>query len=641
LSIGEITGKESVNKKGRLLNKITSGSVGTLNVIGLIGLLIMMVLTTGDVIMRYIFKRPITGALELTELMMALTVSFGLAHAYINKQHISVDVFVERLNPRTRAVFDTITVVLSIAIYAVIAWRSVVYAEILRTGGNTTAALHIPTFPFVYIVAIGSAILCLIYLKTLVQRINIVVKNTHWWIAGGLILLIIAIIVLFATPVMSEGWSKISPLSAGLLGMLALVILLFSGGSIGVVMGVIGLLGMFYLIGAVPSLTSIGTTPYSTIASYSMSVVPLFILMGVFCFYAGLSQELYQTAYKWLGRLPGGLAIATIAACAGFAAVSGSSIASVATMGAVSLPEMKKYRYSPALATGCIAAGSSLGILIPPSVVMVVYGILTEQSIGKMFLAGFIPGILEAVFYMVTIYIMCRRNPLLGPMGERTSLMTKLTSLKGTWAVLVLFVVVIGGLYLGVFTATEAAGVGAFAALIFTIVKKKLTRKNFAKSLLETGNTTAMVFVILIGANILGYFLAVSRLPFELSTIVAGLPVNRYVVLIAIMVVYMLLGCVMSSLAMIVLTVPVFFPVITSLGFDPIWFGILIVRVVEVGQVTPPVGINVFVIKGMAKDVPMYTVFRGVIPFLLADFAHIALLIAFPQITLFLPELMK
>ena len=332
--------------------------------------------------------------------------------------------------------------------------------------------------------------------------------------------------------------------------------------------------------------------------------------------------------------------MATVGACASFAAVSGSSVATTATMGMVALPEMKRYKYDPGLAAGSIAAGGSIGILIPPSIILVLYGVLTEQSIGKLFAAGFIPGILEALFYMVTIYILCTRNPHLGPKGAKANFRERMVSIKATWGVVALFLLVIGGIYLGVFTPTEAAGVGAFGAFLFALGRKRLNWQTFTASLKETSTTTAMVFLILIGATLLGYFLAVTRLPFELSSWVSGLEVNRYIILGMIILLYLFLGAIMSSLAMIVLTVPIIFPVIESLGFDPIWFGIIIVRVVEMGQITPPVGINVYVLKGVAKDLPLEVIFKGVFPFIIADICHVALLIAVPQIATFLPSLM-
>jgi len=363
--------------------------------------------------------------------------------------------------------------------------------------------------------------------------------------------------------------------------------------------------------------------------------------MGGFAYYSGLSKDLYDTVHAWLGHLRGGLAMATVGACASFAAVSGSSLATAATMGTVALPEMKRYKYDDRLATGSVAAGGTIGILIPPSVVLILYAVITEQSIGKLFLAGIIPGTLEAVFYISTIYILCRRNPEMGPPGPGTTFREKLISLKGSWVVLVLFLLIMGGLYLGWFSPIEAAGIGAFGAFLFAIVRRKLSWRSFKGSLFETGKTTVMIFIILMGALIFGYFLSVSRLPYELADAVSALPVNRYVVLIIILIFYLFLGAVMDSLAMMLLTVPIFFPLILAMDFDPIWFGIIIVRVCEIGLITPPVGLNVYIIRGVAGEVPMQTIFRGIVPFLIADICHVALLVTVPQLSLFLPGFMR
>ena len=432
-----------------------------------------------------------------------------------------------------------------------------------------------------------------------------------------------------------------SPLTVGIIGFVVLIfLLLFVGTPVGVALGVIGLVGFAYLAGWGPALSLLKTVPYLTISDYGMSVIPLFLLMGALTFYAGISTELYATMYKWLGYFRGGLAMATVAACAAFAAISGTSMATAATMGAIALPEMKKYKYDAALAVGSIAAGGTMGILIPPSVTMIVYGIITEQSIGKLFLAGIIPGVLEAIFYIATIATLCRRNPHIGPRGERTTFTEKMLSLGGTWPVLTLFVIMMGGIFLGVFSPTEAGAIGALGALLFALGKRKLTRHSFYAALLETGKTTAMLLLILIGAKVFGHFLAMSRLPFELADRLALLALNRYVILVMIMAVYIFLGLFMLPMPLIIVTVPILLPLIESLGFNPIWFGVIVVRLVEIGQITPPVGLNLFVVKGIAKDIPMGTIYRGVIPFFIADMCHVSLLVALPQISLFLPSLM-
>jgi len=433
----------------------------------------------------------------------------------------------------------------------------------------------------------------------------------------------------------------VTPLSIGFIGLAVLFVLLLSRMPIGLVMALVGFAGFAIIAGFNDALGVLGTVPYSTFANYNMSIIPLFILMGAFCYYSGLSKDLYDTVHAWLGHFRGGLSMATVGACASFAAVSGSSLATAATMGTVALPEMKRFKYDDRLATGAVAAGGTIGILIPPSIVLILYAVLTEQSIGKLFLAGVIPGVLEAVFYLLTIYILCKFNPLLGPPGPRTNFRQKIVSLRGSWVVLVLFVVIMGGLYLGWFSPIEAAGIGAFGAFILALLRKKLPWRSFKESLFDTGKTTVMIFIILLGAMIFGYFLAVSRLPYELAATIGALQVNSYVILAIILVFYLFLGAVMDSLAMMLLTVPIFFPLILELGFNPIWFGILIVRVCEIGLITPPVGLNVYIIRGVAKDVPMQTIFRGIVPFLIADVLHVALLVAFPQLSLFLPNLMK
>ncbi len=431
-----------------------------------------------------------------------------------------------------------------------------------------------------------------------------------------------------------------TPLTVGFIGIGILFVILFLGMPIGIAMGMVGFAGFAFLRGWDAALGVLTTVPYRTFASYDFSVVPLFILMGAFCFHAGLSKDLYNTVYRWLGHFRGGLALANVGACAGFAAVSGSSTATAATMGTVALPEMKRYNYDSALATGSVAAGGTIGILIPPSVGLIVYGIIAEQSIGQLFLAGFIPGVLEAVFYLITIFIICKINPQLGPPGPRSSWKERIISLKNTWIILLLFILVLGGIYFGVFTPTEAAGVGAFGAFLSVLLRGKLSRLTLKDSLFETLRNTAMILIIVMGALILGYFLAISRVPFTIADTIVGLEMNRYVILTLVLIFLLFLGTVIDAPAMILLVTPIFYPVAEKLGFDPIWFGIIIVRMCEMALITPPVGLNVFVIKGVAQDVPMYTIFRGIIPFLIADVFHITLLIAVPQLSLFLPSMM-
>lgn len=431
-----------------------------------------------------------------------------------------------------------------------------------------------------------------------------------------------------------------SPVTVGIIGIFFLFLLLALRMQIGFSMALVGFLGFTVLCSLEASFSIMGMVAFKTGTAYSLTVIPLFILMGQFANHSRMGMEIYETVYRWLGFLPGGLAMATTGACAGFAAISGSSLATAATMGMVALPEMKRFKYDDSLATGCIAAGGTLGILIPPSTVLIIYGILTEQPIATLFIAGVLPGLLLSGLFLATIYAMTKYKPSLGPPGPRFTMKEKIYSLKGTWSLLALFLLVIGGLYTGWFTPTEAAGVGAFGAFFITIIKGRLNRDNLRESLTETVKTTAMVFVILIGANIFGYFLTVSQIPDQLSTWIGELGLNRYVVMSMLIFAFIILGCFMEGLAIMVLTIPIVYPMVMEMGFDPIWFGIIITLTMEMSLITPPVGINVFIISGVAKDVPMYTIFRGILPFWFAMLACIILLLIFPHIALFLPTSM-
>jgi C4-dicarboxylate transporter, DctM subunit len=426
----------------------------------------------------------------------------------------------------------------------------------------------------------------------------------------------------------------------GLIGVLVLLILLALKVHIGIALAVVGFCGFGYVNGFESALGLFAASPYRTVTSYTFCIIPLYLLMGYIAFQAGISQDVYTSAHKWLGRLPGGLAMATIAGCTGFAAACGSSVATAATMCTVALPEMRRFKYGDSLATGAIAAGGTIGIVIPPSINFAVYGAITDVSIGKLFASGILTGILVAILYVIAIYVVCKRNPAMGPIGPKYTLNEKIVSLKGVWPIVVLFLLVMGGIYFGIFTPSEAGAVGAFGAFIIALAKRKLTWRGLTESLLETGKTTAMVMVIVIGCFIFGYFLTVTRIPITIAETIVELELDRYLVLAAILILFFILGCIIDTLAMILLVVPIVFPVITKSGFDPIWFGTMCVLLSCIGLITPPVGLNVFVVKGMAKDIPLFTIFKGITPFLIADIVAVILLIIFPDIALFLPRTM-
>jgi tripartite ATP-independent transporter DctM subunit len=433
-----------------------------------------------------------------------------------------------------------------------------------------------------------------------------------------------------------------STLVAGATGIAAFFGLLVLRMPIAFAMALVGFAGFSLLVSTPAAFSMVAKEIFSNFSSYSLSVIGMFVWMGFLAYYSGIGSRLYVFAYKLIGNYPGGLAIATQTACAVFGAICGSNTATAATMGAIALPEMKKYKYDTSLATASVAAGGVLGILIPPSVIFIVYGMATEQSVGKLFMAGIVPGILLMLLYMGVVYLLAARNPALAPAGTRSSWKERLAALKGGLGeVLVVFTLSIGGLFAGWFTPTEAGAVGAGGVLLVSLLGRRLTWENFKRSLLDATRTTAMIMFMVAGAVIFGRFLAVSRVPFELANWAGALPLPPFAVVGVVLLIYLVLGCFIDALAMVLLTIPIFYPVVvTTLGYDPIWFGVVIVLVVAMGVITPPVGMNVYVIKGVAPDVPLEVIFKGIWPFLAAIVILLAVLIAFPQVATFLPALL-
>ncbi|ASJ76821.1 TRAP transporter large permease [Granulosicoccus antarcticus] len=436
-------------------------------------------------------------------------------------------------------------------------------------------------------------------------------------------------------------------MTASLIGFAVLMVLILLRMPIAFAMGLIGFVGFALQTSWSASLSMVGQMAFDGGLSYTLSIIPLFIFMGNLITRSGLSHKLYDAAYSFVGHWRGGLAIATIGACGGFSAVCGSSLATAATMSKVAMPPMRRFGYADSLATGAIAAGGTLGILIPPSVILVIFGIMTETNIGALFMAGVIPGLLGVIGYAIAINVMTRIWPDLGPRGERSTWAQRGKAVLGVWEVLLLFLIIIGGIYGGIFTPTEAAGIGAGVAFIIAIAKRSLTIKTLFESLLDCVRTTAMIFAVLIGALIFTNFINLAGLPDELGWLIEDLELNAFVVLAAMLVIYIILGCVLESLSMILLTVPVFYPIIMNLDFGMgpdvvlIWFAIIVVVVTEISLITPPVGLNVYVLRGVLSDVKLSTIFRGVTPFVIADVVRLAVLVMIPALSLWLPSVMK
>ncbi len=435
-----------------------------------------------------------------------------------------------------------------------------------------------------------------------------------------------------------------SPTAIGIIGILIMIAIFMTKMPVSYVMTLVGFVGFGILISFPAALALLPRNFYDSFSSYELTTIPLFVLMGQLAFNGGISRKLYNTAYHFLGNTKGGLAMATVATCTAFGAVCGSSPATAATMATVGMPEMKRFGYADSLSAGSVASGGGLGMIMPPSVVLIIYGILTEQSIGALFVSGIIPAFLMTFLFISCVYITCKIDPSQGPRGEKFTLKQKITSLLGLADTLAVFALVIGGLFYGFFTPTESAAVGVFGVLCVSIIRRQLTWKAFVKSLYETLQTSCMILFLIAGAVVFGKFLAVTRIPFEVATWVSGLALSPFLIMGVIILIYFIGGCFMDSLGLIMLTIPIFYPIVINLGYDPIWFGVIIVLVTEMGVITPPVGINVYVVYGVSKgvvgDISLEDIFRGILPFLLATVIGIIIMIIFPKIILFLPNLM-
>ncbi|MFH1488117.1 MAG: TRAP transporter large permease subunit [Pseudomonadota bacterium] len=613
---------------------------GWINSVGVVALAVMMFVTVFDVFLRYFLNRPITGSIEITSVLLVLTIAMGIPYAGARNQHITIDTLLTRLPAGMRFTLRHAVTLIGLLLCAVLVWRGFEYSMKLDRMNRITEVLRLPIAPFAFSVTVAFMLYGLVLVVDLIRNCQQGIDHRYtavrWLLLGAVI---VALFYGIAAMGRDFPWS-ISPLATGIIGMILLFLVFLSGLPVFTSFILVGFLGMCYLRGPNASLTIMGLTPFDTLSNYTLSVIPLFVLMGEFCFFSGIGRDLYDMGYTWVGSLPGGLAMGTVAACGGFAAVCGDSMATAVTMGTLAIPEMKRYKYNPRLAVGCVASGGTLGVLIPPSLAFILYALLSDQSIALLFIAGIIPGILLVSLFMLSIYVRALRDPRLGPPGPKTALREKLVSLKGVWATLVLFALVIGGMYAGIFTPTEGGGIGAFGALAIGLVRGRLNWTSIRASLMEAGKISAVCCSGLVGAQMFGYFLAQSKLPIMLAEFVAQMAVPAIVVLIAILVVYLLLGCLLPAIPMLILTVPIFYPVVMSMGFDPIWFGVIMVLMFEMAVITPPMGINVLALQSITREIPLEDMFRGVIPFLLVMILCVAILIIFPDIALFLPNLL-
>ena len=601
----------------------------------LVGILIFV-----DVILRYVFNAPMSGVSQVTGLAMILAVFLTMAYAQQEKAHVSIDLLARKLSPKGKVVLDNILYCLAICAIVLLAWRGLVFTLYTKDSDLIIVLLEIPVFPFAALVFLGAAMLAFVlvrdFLNNIVEGLKLHLGARLWLLSFGILLLVIAGMIL---------WVQSSPLEVnrpifGIIGLLGVVLFFLTGMPVSFVLLLTSFLFLTSLNGINASITMVGNFPYRIVNTDIWAVIALFILMGYIIAAAGFGRDLYNSAHTWLGRLHGGLAHSTIAAASAFAGAVGDVISSTITFGVIALPEMKRYKYSDALSSGAVCAGATLGPMIPPSISFIIYGLLTTQSIGKLFIAGVVPGLLLAGAFMSYIYISCRRNPSLGPRGLSTSAREKVTSLRLTWPIVILFVLVIGGMYGGIFTPNEGGGIGLAGALIIGFSMRRFNRQNLTEAILGAGKLIGMLFLLVITSLLFGYFIAGSNVQSIFREVLAVGNVPPIVSLIAICVIYLILGCFMDAIAIMLITIPIFYPIVMSLGYDPIWFGVIVVLLVNLACITPPFGVILFALRGVS-GIPISTIFRGVIPFIIVTLIVLALIIAFPQIAISLPNLLK
>lgn len=607
--------------------------------LGMASVFFMMFPIVIDVISRLILHYSIPGAIELTEISMFFLVTLCFAYPETTNSHMHVELIYEKLSPRIQNVLMFFHLSISVMMTSIMTYY--MYELMMEKFEylEYTPDLELPVYIFFCVATLGVAIFFLAVVRNWLLKLYAMFQKRHFL---DIVLGLAAAVIFCASPWILKDTSVSSNMGvAGTLGVVTMIALLLLRMPIGVAMGSVGILGMMLIYpDTLSGMSMTGLAIHHTGASYIYSVVPMFILMGEIALYSGISSEIFRSAKTCLGHVPGGLCVASVAGCSGFAAICGDSLATAMTMGSVALPEMKKYNYSMGLSTACLAAGGTLGILIPPSVGFIFYAVVTEESLGKLFLAGIIPGLLLATLFCITIVVLVKRNPALAPSTPNTSLAEKLRSLTGILPMIALIFLVLGGILTGICSPTEGGAIGSFGTLLYALCSGKLSRKSLIASLQSTCFTTTRVMFMLIGVGILGYFFAATRLPFLLADAIVALNINRWLVFCIIICVYILLGCLMNVIPMILLTLPALFPTVVALGFDPVWFGVITVIMMEMGQITPPVGIVVFSISGLEAAPPMGDTFRHIMPFIGCMLLGVFLMSLFPQMALFLPSLL-
>lgn len=630
---------EFLDKVAGRLSEQSNRLNGLLFCISTLSLLAMCAPTVIDVVSRMAFSRSVPGAIELVEFSLVTMVFAGFGYVQDRRAHIRVTLLTEHLNPAVGKLMDMVACIASSLLVCLMAW-SLFKLGLGRFDSNEASPqLAIPLYGFTFFACIGLLFLAFSLVANAMELIAASVREKQGYL---IVLALLVSVGLAVLPFLCRDTAFSENLFAfGLSGMAFLMVLILLGVPMGYAMTLVGFIGMISIYPSLtPPMEMLGRAAYSTSATYTFSVVPMFVLMGELAKHSGISRDLFTACSVWLGRTPGGMLVASIGGCAGFAAVAGDSMATAVTMGSVALPEMKKKGYDSATACGALAAGGTLGILIPPSTGFIFYALVTETSIGQLFMAGVVPGLVLTGLFMTYAVFLAMRHPELAPAGQRYTLEEKLRASLGIFPMLGLILLVLGGILAGWFSPNEGGAVGAAGTMFYAAVRRRLTWATFMESLRSSAQVTATCLLILIGVGLLGYFFAATGLPYELADIVVGWDTNRYVILLGVVILYLILGCMLSVTPMILLTLPAIFPSIMALGFDPVWFGVCVVILMECGQITPPVGINVFAMSIMVSEIPMAAIFRRIVPYFFLMLFMVLLLAIFPQLALWLPGIL-
>lgn len=612
-----------------------------INTIGLCIFFIMMCLTFVDVVLRYLFSSPITGSKAYTEVLLVLLIAFTIAYTYDQKSHVGIEIITNRLMGKSKIILESITTLISVELFIVVVWRCIAQMIFfLQMGHMHGTAVQIPAAPFQGALALGSATLLLLLVRELLRNIIEGLKihlEVYWWMfIFGISVLLLFLAILWMQPGL---WSISMPL-VGIIGVLCMLLFMFSGMPISFSLMLVGMVMIGHIRGTATAFNVLGNEIFSTSSNYLWSVAAFFILMGHFCLFARFGDDIYITFNRWFGHLRGGLAIATIIASTALAGIVGDALSVTTTMGTIAFPQMKKFKYGDQLSTGTIAAGATLGPLIPPSLGFIIYGVITGESIGKLFIAGIVPGILLAVFFILAILVKCRFDINAGPPGPKSAWGYRFSSLKYGGPIIALFLLVIGGIYAGVFTATEGGAIGCMGALVLGLLMRRIGRRSFIDSLVMTGRLAGMIFLIIIGAMIFSRFVAWCNLSGVLLNFLKGLSMNPKMIIMLMLLIFFILGFFIDIVPMLLIGSPICHPIAVALGADPIWFAVLYVLTVQIGVITPPFATILFALKGIVPDVPLSTIFTGVLPFVFATMITVIIMFLIPQVVTWLPDLL-